>query len=53
MKKKQLKFLINDKDQGIAFENIKSDKKIVYKLAVSFLNNDVSVQLIKFARLYN
>ena len=41
--KLQLKFIINGKDQGIAFENIKRGK---YKAAIDFYNQDDSVTLI-------
>ena len=48
LKKKTLSFMINDKDQGIAFENIKYSPDIYYKMAVSFEGLTDEIQLINF-----
>eukprot|EP01084_Bolivina_argentea_P008730 16335_1 len=43
-----LSFEINDKPQGIAFDNIVKGKDIKYKIAVSAWNNSDSVSIIDF-----
>ena len=46
--KKQIIFILNDKDQGIAFENI-DFKSIKYKMAVYNSDANVKVQLLDFS----
>ena len=48
LSKKQLSFSINDDTQGIAFENVKCEKGLKYRLVVSFYTKDVSVELLSF-----
>ena len=44
----QLSFSVSGIDQGIAFENIKKDEKIKYRLMVSMVHKQASVQIVDF-----
>lgn len=46
--KKTLRFYVNDKAQGIAFNDIVFGKNQKYKMALSINEKDISVQLIDF-----
>ena len=48
LSKKQISFTVNDKDQGVAFETIKSEEDLKYRLAISFYETDDSVELMSF-----
>ena len=43
---------VNDEDQGIAYDDIKTGEDIYYRLAVSFRrdNEESSVEIIDFSR---
>lgn len=48
LNKKQIKFMVNDKDLGIAFRNIICRKDVTYRLAVSLHSINDSVTITKF-----
>ena len=48
---KQIKFSINDKDQGIAYKNIKVDANINYRLMISIKAMNNSVEILNFTTL--
>ena len=45
-KNKTIRYFVNDKDQGIAFQNIDITK--IYHLAVCFASTD-SIKIVKFS----
>ena len=45
---KELIYYVNSESYGVAFNDIKKDSDIKYKLALSLYFVDVSIQLIKF-----
>ncbi len=50
LKKDEIKFSINDIDQGIAYKNIKKDKNIKYRLMVSLCLLGAVVEIVKFSK---
>ena len=55
MKTKKMKISVNDKDQGIAFDHIKTGKDIFYRLVVSFHAKDgveCSASIVDLCRKY-
>ena len=50
LNKAQIKLSINGKEQGIAFENIKKSKDIVYRLFVSVSHKDIIVEILHFSK---
>ena len=50
--KKELKYFINDIDQGIAFNDIPNDKNINYRLAISIYSKGDIVEIINFTKKY-
>ena len=48
LNKSQIRFYINDKDQGIAYENIKKGKDISYRFVVAASYKDTELTLINF-----
>eukprot|EP01084_Bolivina_argentea_P087304 157682_1 len=49
MLKAEIKFVVNDIDQGIAYENIERSKDIKYKLFVSIFEAD-SIEIVNFTK---
>ena len=52
LNKQQIRFYINDKDQGIAYENIKTGKDIKYRFVVGALIEGAQLTLINFTKKY-
>ena len=50
--KKELKYFINNIDQGIAFNDIPNDKNINYRLAISMYAEGDAVEIINFTKKY-
>ena len=48
--KKELSFFVNDKDQGIAWKDIKCNDDIQYRLAVTLTQQNSSVSIISFVK---
>ena len=44
-------YFINDRSQGTAFENIKKDKNVYYKLAITLQEPHDGCSLIKFQKI--
>lgn len=51
LNKKQLYLLINQQNQGIAFENIKSSEKMKYRLFVSLYCIEESVEILQYNKM--
>ena len=45
---KTLSFCINDKDQGLAYDNIECEEGLEYRLTVTFIGNKVGMKLISY-----
>eukprot|EP01084_Bolivina_argentea_P018394 34250_1 len=50
LKTKQISYSVNDKDQGIASENIPCNHNIKYRLAVLLADKYLSVSILKFCK---
>ena len=50
LKQGEMRFLVNGKDQGIAYRDIYKDKDVKYRLIVSICGKDVSVEIINFSK---
>ena len=52
LKRKQINFLVNGIDQGIAYENVKfpASQKIKLRLSVSMCSSGQSVEIVKFSK---
>ena len=52
LSKKQLSFVLNDEDQGIAADDVKREDDLEYRAVVSFCTQGTSVELISFEIQY-
>ena len=48
-----ISLIINEKNYGVAFDDVESNENLKYRLAVSFCDKDVSVELLDFEIMYH
>ena len=48
--RKEIRYLVNDKDQGIAYDDVKTGKDIKYRLFVSIYRDTDSIEILNFVK---